>query len=145
VDFVVVPVAGGVPVAPGVPVAGAPTGTIGLGGVDVLVGSELDGCVAGGAFWPSGMTMGVDCASPPPLVSLPVSASNCGGQSTEVGGQLSALPPPPDDAPGGAQPEAAPKSPAPVQSASATPAGSTAHPISERTAAAIRIRDVITA
>jgi hypothetical protein len=116
-----------------------------LGGVDVLVGSELDECVAGGAFWPSGMTMGADCASAPPLLSLPVSESSCGGQSTDVGGQLSALPPPPDDAPGGEQPEAAPKSPAPVQSALATPAGSSAHPISERTTAAIRIRDVLTA
>jgi hypothetical protein len=138
VDFVVVPVAGVVPAA------GAPTGTIGLGGVDVLVGSELDECVVGGAFWPSGMTMGVDCASPPPLLSLPESESSCGGQPTDVGGQLSALPDP-DDAPGGAQPEAAPKSPAPLQSALATPAHSSAHPISERTTAAIRIRDVLTA
>jgi hypothetical protein len=100
----------------GIDAVGAePTGTIGLGDVEVLV--EFDE-VFGGGFWPSGMTMGVDAASPLPLSPLPLSESepSCGGQSTDVGGQLSALPDPPDE-PGGAQPEAAPKSPAPVQSA----------------------------
>jgi hypothetical protein len=95
-----------------------PTGTIGLGGVEVLVESESDEGVAGGGLWPLGMTMGVDLASPPPLSPLSLSESepSCGGQSTDVGGQLSVLPDP-DDEPGGAQPEPAPKSPAPVQSA----------------------------
>jgi hypothetical protein len=104
----------------GVAAAGAePTGTIGLGGVEVLGESDPDDeGVAGGGFWPLGMTMGVGLASPPPLPPLSLSESepSCGGQSTDVGGQLSALPDPPDE-PGGAQPEAAPKSPAPVQSA----------------------------
>jgi hypothetical protein len=84
--------------------------------VDVLFDSE---CLAGGAFCPSGMTMGVDMLSPPAPASPPLEseAELCdGGQSTEVGGQLSP-PPDPDESPGGAQPELAPKSPAPVQSA----------------------------
>jgi hypothetical protein len=148
---VVVPedwVAPEVAVDPVVPAAGAPTGTIGLGGVDVLVESEADACVVGGAFWPSGTTMGVGCVSPPPppppppLSSLPASDSSCGGQSTAVGGQLSALPDPDD---GGEQPAPAPKSPAVVQSASATPTGSTAHPMNEKAATTSHIRDVLTA
>jgi hypothetical protein len=97
-------------------VGAAPACTIGVGGVDVLVESELDEGVAGGGFWPLGMTMGVGLASPSPLSPLFLSESepSCGGQSTAVGGQLSVLPDP-DDEPGGAQPEPAPKSPAPVQ------------------------------
>jgi hypothetical protein len=50
------------------PAGAAPTGTIGVSGVDVLVESEPDAAVAGGGFWPLGMTMGVDLASPPPLL-----------------------------------------------------------------------------
>jgi hypothetical protein len=93
----------------------APTGTIGLGGGEGLV--EFDE-VFGGGFWPFGMTMGVDAASAPPLSPfvLPESELSCGGQSTDVGGQLSVFPPP-DESPGGAQPAPAPKSPAVVQSA----------------------------
>jgi hypothetical protein len=130
-----------------VPVETVPTGTIGVGDVEVVVESEPDAGVAGGGFWPLGMTMGVDLAPPPPLLplSLPESEVSCGGQSTEVGGQLSVLPDPDDD-PGGAQPAPAPKSPAVVQSAWATPTGSTAtHPASEKAAAAIRIREVLIA
>jgi hypothetical protein len=93
----------------------APTGTIGVGGVEVLVEFDED---FGGGFWPSGMTMGVDAASPLPLspFALPESEFSCGGQSTDVGGQLSVFPAP-DESPGGAQPAPAPKSPAVVQSA----------------------------
>jgi hypothetical protein len=100
-----------------VPVETGPTGTIGVGDVEVLVESEPDAGVAGGGFCPLGMTMGVGLASPPPLSPLSLSESepSCGGQSTDVGGQLSVFPDP--DEPGGAQPEEAPKSPAPVQSA----------------------------
>jgi len=96
---------------------------------------------AGGGFWPLGMTMGVDLASPalPPL-SLSASDFNCGGQPTDVGGQLSVLLS--DPAPGGEQPAPAPKSPAVVQSALATPIGTT-HPMSENAAAAIQIRKLI--
>ena len=88
---------------------GAPTGTIGVGGVDVLFDSE---CLAGGACCPSGMTMGADMLSPPAPASLPpeseLELELCdGGQSTAVGGQLSP-PPEPDESPGGAQPEPAP-------------------------------------
>ena len=120
-----------------------PTGTIGVGGVEVLVESEPDECVAGGGFWPFGMTMGVCLPLPPPLLSLPVSESSCGGQSTDVGGQLSALPEPEL---GGEHPAPAPKSPAVVQSAYAMPIGRTAkHPASENVAAAIRIREAVTA
>jgi hypothetical protein len=93
------------------------------------------------------MTMGVGLAPPPPLLplSLPESEFSCGGQSTDVGGQLSVLADP-DDEPGGARPAPAPKSPAPVQSALATPTGSTAtHPASEKAAAAIRIREALIA
>jgi hypothetical protein len=129
-----------------VDVGAEPTGTIGVGGVEVLVESELDEGVAGGGFWPLGMTIGVGLA--PPLLSplsLSESEPSCGGQSTEVGGQLSVLPDP-DDEPGGAQPEPAPKSPAPVQSAYATPTGSTTtHPTIDKAAATIRIREVFTA
>ena len=125
-----------------------PTGTIGLGGVEVLVESEPDEDLAGGGFWPSGMTIGVDDASsppPPPLppLSLPESELSCGGQSTDVGGQPSAFPDP-DESPGGAQPAPAPKSPAVVQSAWAMPTGTTAtHPTSEMAAVAIRTREVL--
>jgi hypothetical protein len=133
------------------PVETGPTGTIGVGDVEVLVEPEPDAGVAGGGFWPLGMTMGVGLAPPPPLLplslplSLPESEFSCGGQSTDVGGQLSVLPDP-DDEPGGAQPEPAPKSPAPVQSALATPTGSTAtHPAREKAAAAIDIREVLIA
>jgi len=127
-----------------------PTGTIGLGGVEVLVESEPDEDLAGGGFWPSGMTIGVDDASsppPPPLppLSLPESELSCGGQSTDVGGQPSAFPDP-DESPGGAQPAPAPKSPAVVQSAWAMPTGTKAsHPTSEKAAAAIRTREVLIA
>jgi hypothetical protein len=128
-----------------------PTGTIGVGDVEVVVESEPDAGVAGGGFWPLGMTMGVGFAPPPPLpplsppLSRPESDFNCGGQSTDVGGQLSVFPDP-DDEPGGAQPAPAPKSPAIVQSARATPTGTKAtHPTSEKAAAAIRTREVLTA
>jgi hypothetical protein len=134
-----------------VPVETGPTGTIGVGDVEVLVESEPDAGVAGGSFWPLGMTMGVGLAPPPPLwplsppLSLPESDFNCGGQSTDVGGQLSVLPDP-DDEPGGAQPAPAPKSPGLVQSAWATPTGSTApHPTTDKAATAIRIREVLIA
>jgi hypothetical protein len=130
---------------------GAPTGTIGLAGVDVLVDSE---CTAGGAFCPSGMTIGVAAAPPLPPSSEPEPEPEpeiefCGGgQSTAVGGQLSLLPEP-DESPGGGQPAPAPKSPAMVQSAAATPVGSTAtHPATStaaKTALRADIRDAITA
>jgi hypothetical protein len=128
--------------------------TIGVGVelVLVLVLDEptigLDAAVAGGAVWPSGTTMGVAfVVSPllPPPLSLLESESelSCGGQSTDVGGQLSVLPEP-DDELGGGQPEPAPKSPAPVQSAPATPAGiTTIQPASETAAIMIRNRPVI--
>ena len=93
-----------------------PTGTIGVAGVDVLVAAEPDECVAAGGRWPLGMTIGVGLAlvlSLPP-VPLPLSEPTCGGQSTDVGGQLSALPEP---EPGGAHPPPAPKSPGVAQSA----------------------------
>ena len=115
----------------------APTGTIGLAGVDVLVESE--DAVAGGGFWPSGITMGVDFVSSPPLESLSESDFNCGGQSIDVGGQLSVLSDPDD---GGAQPEPAPKSPAVVQSALARPAGAI-QPISETATATMHIRTTL--
>jgi hypothetical protein len=71
-----------------------PTGTIGFGGMEVLVESEPDEEVDGGGFWPLGITIGVALASPPllPPLSLSESDFNCGGQSTDVGGQLSVLP-----------------------------------------------------
>jgi hypothetical protein len=99
-------------------VGAAPTGTIGVGEVDVLDASPFDEGVAGGGFWPLGMTMGVGLASPPPLLPLSLSESepSCGGQSTDVGGQLSVFPDPDESSEGG-QPAAAPKSPAVVQSA----------------------------
>jgi hypothetical protein len=139
----------GVVLALGVVAAGAePAGTIGVGVVEVLVESEFDEGVAGGGFCPPGMTMGVGLAPLPPLpplsppLSLPVSEFSCGGQSTDVGGQLSVLPDPSE--PGGAQPAPAPKSPAVVQSALATPTGSTAtHATTEKAAAAIHIREVL--
>jgi hypothetical protein len=113
--------------------------------VEVLVESEPDSGVAGGGFWPLGMTMGVGLAPPPPLspLSLSESESICGGQSIDVGGQLAVFPEPEL---GGAHPEAAPKSPAVVQSAYATLTGNTAtHPTIDRAAAAIHIRKVFTA
>jgi hypothetical protein len=137
----------GVVLVVGVAARGAePTGTIGLGGVEVLVESEPDKDLAGGGFWPSGMTIGADDASPPsPLPPLSESELSCGGQSTDVGGQPSAFPDP-DESPGGAQPAPAPKSPAVVQSAWAMPTGTkAAHPTSEKAAAAIRIRKVLIA
>ena len=92
-----------------VAVGAEPTGTIGFGGVDVPVESEFDEGEAGGGFWPLGMTMGVGLAPPPPLSPLSLSESepSCGGQSTDVGGQLSAFPDP-DELSEGAQPAAAP-------------------------------------
>jgi hypothetical protein len=123
-----------------------PTGTIGFGGVEVLVESEPDDEVGGRDFWPFGITMGVALVSPPllPPLSLPESDFNCGGQSTDVGGQLSVLPEP--DELGGGQPAPAPKSPGVVQSAFAMPTGiSATHPASEKAAAAIRIRPVLIA
>jgi hypothetical protein len=88
------------------------------------------------------MTMGVDLASPPlPPLSLSESDFNCGGQSTDVGGQLSMLPEPDED-PGGEQPAPAPKSPAVVQSAFAIPTAA-AQPISEKAAAAMHIRAML--
>jgi hypothetical protein len=95
----------GVTIAVGaVPVGGAPAGTIGLGGVDVLVGSE---CVVGGACCPLGMTMGVDGLPPSalPPASSPETEFCGGGQSTAVGGQLLLLPDP-AESPGGGQPKA---------------------------------------
>jgi hypothetical protein len=139
-----------------VPVGAEPTGTIGVGDVEVLVEAEPDEDLAGGGFWPLGMTIGVDDASPPPPplpplpplplvsppLSLPESELSCGGQSTDFGGQLSVLPDP-DEPPGGAQPAPAPKSPAVVQSASAMPTGSRAtDPASTTAAAAVRQRRV---
>jgi hypothetical protein len=65
----------GVTIAVGVVVGvgAAPTGTIGVGGVDVLVESEVpDDGFAGGACCPLGMTMGVAAEAPlPPLSPLP--------------------------------------------------------------------------
>ena len=128
--------------------AGAePTGTIGVAGVEVLVESEPDAGVAGGGFWPLGMTMGVGLALPPPLSPLSLSESepSCGGQSTDVGGQLSVFPEPDESSEGG-QPAAAPKSPAPVQSADAMPTGNTeTHPTIDKAATAIRILRVFIA
>jgi len=104
-----------------------PTGTIGFGGVEVLVGSEPEEEVGGGGFWPLGIEFDF----------------NCGGQSTDVGGQLSVLSEPDE---GGGQPAPAPKSPGVVQSAFAIPTGiSATHPASEKAAAAIRIRPALTA
>jgi hypothetical protein len=75
-----------------------PTGTIGLGGVEVLVESEPDEGVTGGGFWPLGITISVDGA---PRRPLPPMLSR---QSRDVGCQLSVLPDP-DDEPGrGEQP-----------------------------------------
>ena len=122
-----------------------PTGTIGFGGVEVLVESEPEEEVGGGGFWPLGITMGVALVSPPPLPPLSLSEFdfNCGGQSTDVGGQLSVLSEPDE---GGGQPAPAPKSPGVVQSAFAIPTGiSATHPASEKAAAAIRIRPVLIA
>jgi hypothetical protein len=119
------------------PVVGAPAGTMGVGGVDVLVevppeapAVSLGWTGFDGAVWPSASTMGVDLPPAPPAPPAPLSADSelCdGGQSTLVGGQLSPPPPEPEESsPGGGQPEPAPKSPAPVQSALAGPATSTA-------------------
>ena len=122
-----------------------PTGTIGFGGVEVLVESEPEEGVGDGGFWPLGITMGVALVSPPlsPPFTLSESDFNCGGQSTDVGGQLSVLPEPDE---GGGQPAPAPKSPGVVQSAFAMPTGiSATHPASEKAAAAIRIRPVLIA
>jgi hypothetical protein len=55
-------------------VDGDPTGTIGLGGVEVLVESEPDEGVTGGGFWPLGITIGVDGA-PPTTVATAVAAA----------------------------------------------------------------------
>ena len=124
--------------------AADPTGTIGFGGVEVLVESAADEEAVGGGLWPLGITMGVDLVSLLPPLSLPEFDFNCGGQSTDVGGQLSVLPEP--DEPGGGQPAPAPKSPGLVQSAFAMPTGSNAtHPASEKAAAAIRMRPVLIA
>jgi hypothetical protein len=87
------------------------------------------------------MTMGVDLASLPLPLSLSDSDFNCGGQSTDVGGQLSVLPDP-DESPGGAQPEPAPKSPAVVQSALAMAIG-IAQAISEKATATSHIRATV--
>ncbi|TDO12061.1 hypothetical protein EV580_3785 [Mycobacterium sp. BK086] len=83
---------------------------------------------AGGAAIPSGMTIGgVLDFSLSPLKA----ESNLGGQSTEVGGQLSVPPLSEESDPGGGHPEPAPKSPGVSQSARATPAGLTSrHPTS---------------
>ena len=125
--------------------AAEPTGTIGFCGVEVLVESAPDEEAGGGGFRPLGITMGVALVSPPPLPPLSLSESdfNCGGQSTDVGGQLSVLPEPDE---GGGQPAPAPKSPGVVQSAFAMPTGiSATHPASEKAAAAIRNQPVLTA
>lgn len=99
------------------------------------------GVTVGDGLWPVGNTMGVGLASPvlPPL-SLSESDFCGGGQSTDVGGQLSMLLSDPDPDPGGEQPAPAPKSPAVVQSASATGAPHTA---SESATAATQIRNVL--
>ena len=98
----------------------APTGTIGVGLVEVL-GESLwpDDDLACGGCWPAGSTMGVAAwlSAFPPLSD---SELKSGGQSTDVGGQLSVLP---DPSPGAAQPAAAPKSPAPEQLSALAGAG----------------------
>lgn len=112
----------------------------------LVVVPEAGEGIGGAGFWPLGRTIGVGLPAPflSPL-ALPVSKLSCGGQSTDVGGQLSVLPDP-DDEPGGGQPEPAPKSPGVAQSALATPTGSKAtQPASEKAAAARRIREVLTA
>lgn len=89
-----------------------PAPTIGAGASGTLV--------AGCAAIPSGMTIGgVLDFSLSPLKA----ESNLGGQSTEVGGQLSVPPLSEESDPGGGHPEPAPKSPGVSQSARATPAG----------------------
>jgi hypothetical protein len=88
-----------------------------VGELEVLVESELAECAPMADCAPSGMTMGVVALA---VLSPPVSEFCDGGQSTEVGGHASALPVP-DESPGGGHPAPAPKSPAPVQSAFATP------------------------
>jgi len=109
----------------------------------VLVESEPDAAVAGGGFWPLGMTIGVVLASP--LLPLSLSLSefdfSCGGQSTDVGGQLSVLSDP-DESPGGEQPAPAPKSPAVVQSALAMAIG-IRQAISEEATATSHIRAMV--
>jgi hypothetical protein len=98
--------------------------TIGAGVSDLSVESDFaDDAVVGDAA-PSGMMIGFDLdfsSSPPPS-----GESNCGGQSTEVGGQLWVSLPPDEPELGGAQPAPAPKSPGVSQSACATPTGNTA-------------------
>jgi len=83
--------------------------------------------------------MGVGLAS---AVVPPLSLSDCdfngGGQSTDVGGQLSMLLSDPD--PGGAQPAPAPKSPAVAQSALAA---GTSQPDSEIVTATTQIRNLL--
>jgi len=103
---------------------------VGVGVVLVL------GVAVGDGFWPVGNTMGVGLASPvlPPL-SPSESDFNGGGQSTDVGGQLSMLLSDPD--PGGEQPAPAPKSPAVVQSALTT---GTTQTDSENATAATQMR-----
>jgi hypothetical protein len=97
--------------------------------------------VAGGGFSPYGMTIGVFDFDPASLSSLSESESdfNCGGQSTDVGGQLSALPDPDD---GGAHPAPAPKSPGVVQSAFAIAIGTKPATV-ESAAAASHIRTAL--
>lgn len=90
---------------------------VGVGEPELLVESELDECAPMAGCRPSGMTMGVAAFASAP----PADSELCdGGQSSEVGGHASALPVP-DESPGGGHPAPAPKSPAPVQSAFATP------------------------
>lgn len=104
---------------------GDPTGTIGVDDV-VGVADESDvppALAVVDGFCPSGNTIG-DGADSRLAPSPPLSVSTLGGQSTDVGGQAFAdeLP-----APGGAQPDPAPKSPAPVQSARADGGATVSH------------------
>ncbi|GAB7070695.1 hypothetical protein JCM12141A_49840 [Mycolicibacterium hodleri] len=110
------------------------TGTIGVG-VGVV---EVTGWAGGGGAWPKGSTIGVAGGWASPPSESPELELCAGGQSTLVGGQLSP-PPEPPESPGGGQPDPAPKSPAPVQSACAAPAGAMVRAAEHSTTAAYRV------